>query len=412
MLTAATAARCPARGKISPVGRESKMTMSTTTLLGLLKQQKYEFFSGVPCSNFADLFQQVALDKDITSVPASNEGSALSFAVGATLAGQRSVVALQNSGLGNIINPLTSLVQINCIPTLLLVSVRGLTDEPEDEPQHRIMGANTHALLDQLAIPWSEFDGTPQGFMATLRKAEEAFERSVSFAILVRKGQLSAGLGVVANGEQQVERYPLSVGCALEIISEALRPTDLVVSTTGFISRELFRVSDRPENFYMQGSLGHCSAVAAGVALAHPSRRVVALDGDGAVLMHMGVLSTIGYASPRNFLHVVLDNEGYVSTGKQDSTSVTSSLEAVAAACGYRAVCRCVTGAELGEAVARSLSTEGPHFLLCKVNQSHSRSLPRVTSRHSPEENKEAFQIALNQAEAFDLQAVPAGVAG
>ena len=386
------------------------MTFSTTTLLGLLKQQKYEFFSGVPCSNFADLFQQVALDKDITSVPAASEGSALSFAVGAALAGRRSVVALQNSGLGNIINPLTSLVQINAIPTLLLISVRGHTEEPEDEPQHRIMGANTHALLDQLAIPWSEFDGTPQGFMATLLKAEEAFERSVSFAVLVRKGQLSAGLGVVGDGEQQVSDYPLSVGSALEIVSEALQPSDLVVSTTGFISRELFRLSDRPENFYMQGSLGHCSAVAAGVALAHPSRRVVALDGDGAVLMHMGVLSTIGHASPRNFLHIVLDNEGYVSTGKQESTSVTSSLEAVAAACGYRAVSRCVTRAELGEAIVRSLSTDGPHFLLCKVNQSHSLSLPRVTSRHTPEENKEAFQIALNQPQAFHLTVAPAGV--
>jgi phosphonopyruvate decarboxylase len=383
--------------------------MSTTTLLGLLKQQKYEFFSGVPCSNFADLFQQVALDKDITSVPASSEGSALSFAVGATLAGQRSVVALQNSGLGNIINPLTSLVQINCIPTLLLISVRGHTAEPEDEPQHRIMGANTHALLDQLAVPWSEFDGTPQGFMATLLKAEEAFERSHSFAVLVRKGQLSAGLGVVGNDEQQVSNYPLSVGCALEILSEALRPTDLVVSTTGFISRELFRVSDRPENFYMQGSLGHCSAVAAGVALARPSRRVVAVDGDGAVLMHMGVLSTIGYAAPRNFLHIVLDNEGYVSTGRQESTSVTSSLEAVATACGYRAVSRCVTRAELDDAVARSLSTEGPHFVLCKVNQAHSHALPRVTSRHTPEENKRAFEIALEEPPAFHLQSVPAG---
>jgi phosphonopyruvate decarboxylase len=384
------------------------MAMSTTTLLGLLKQQKYEFFSGVPCSNFADLFQQVALDKDITSVPASSEGSALSFAVGATLAGQRSVVALQNSGLGNIINPLTSLVQINCIPTLLLISVRGHTAEPEDEPQHRIMGANTHALLDQLAVPWSEFDGTPQGFMATLLKAEEAFERSHSFAVLVRKGQLSAGLGVVGNDEQQVSNYPLSVGCALEILSEALRPTDLVVSTTGFISRELFRVSDRPENFYMQGSLGHCSAVAAGVALARPSRRVVAVD-DGAVLMHMGVLSTIGYAAPRNFLHIVLDNEGYVSTGRQESTSVTSSLEAVATACGYRAVSRCVTRAELDDAVARSLSTEGPHFVLCKVNQAHSHALPRVTSRHTPEENKRAFEIALEEPPAFHLQSVPAG---
>jgi phosphonopyruvate decarboxylase len=387
------------------------MTLSTTTLLGLLKQQKYEFFSGVPCSNFADLFEQASSDDDIASVPAANEGSALAFAVGAALAGRRSVVALQNSGLGNIINPLTSLVQVNSIPTLLLISVRGHTEEPEDEPQHRIMGANTHALLDQLAIPWSEFDGTPQGFMAALLNAEEAFRRSISFAILVRKGQLSAGLGVVADGGQKVGGYPLSVGCALEIVSDALHPSDLVVSTTGFISRELFRLSDRPENFYMQGSLGHCSAVAAGVALAHPSRRVVALDGDGAVLMHMGVLSTIGHASPRNFLHIVLDNEGYVSTGKQESTSVTSSLEAVAAACGYRAVGRCVTRAELGEAIARGLSSEGPHFLLCKVNQSHAGSLPRVTSRHSPEENKEAFQIALSQPRTFHLRAAPAGAA-
>jgi phosphonopyruvate decarboxylase len=387
------------------------MTLSTTTLLDLLKQQNYEFFSGVPCSNFADLFEQVSSDGDIASVPAANEGSALAFAVGAALAGRRSIVALQNSGLGNIVNPLTSLVQVNRIPTLLLISVRGHVEEPEDEPQHRIMGASTHALLDQLAIPWSEFDGTPHGFMAALAKAEEAFQRSLSFAILVRKGQLAAGLSVVVNGERQVAGYPLSVGCALEIVGEALRPADLVVSTTGFISRELFRLSDRPGNFYMQGSLGHCSAVAAGVALAHPSRRVVALDGDGAVLMHMGVLSTIGYASPRNFLHVVLDNEGYVSTGKQESTSVTSSLETVAAACGYRTVSRCITKAELGEAIARSLSMEGPHFLLCKVNQSHSRSLPRVTSRHSPEENKEAFQIALSQPQTFHLRAAPAGAA-
>jgi phosphonopyruvate decarboxylase len=373
------------------------MTLSTTILLELLKQQNYQFFSGVPCSNFADLFEQVSRDHDMASVPAANEGSALAFAVGAALAGRRSVVALQNSGLGNIINPLTSLVQVNGIPTLLLVSVRGHSEEPEDEPQHRIMGATTHALLDQLAIPWSEFDGTSQGFTAALQKAEEAFERSLSFAILVRKGQLAAGLGVVSDGEQQAGGHPLSVGSALEFVSEALHPSDLVVSTTGFISRELFRLSDRPGNFYMQGSLGHCSAVAAGVALAHPSRRVVALDGDGAVLMHMGVLSTIGYASPPNFLHIVLDNEGYVSTGKQQSTSVTSSLEAVAMACGYRAVSRCVTPDELGEAIARSLSTDGPHFLLCKVNQSHAQSLPRVTSRHSPEENKEAFQSALSQ---------------
>lgn len=378
------------------------MAVSTTRLVSVLKERGYTFFSGVPCSNFSDLFEEVGHAGGFTDVPAANEGSAISFAAGAALAGRRSVVALQNSGLGNVINPLTSLLQINRIPVLLLISVRGHRDEPPDEPQHSIMGDHTTALLDQLSVGWCEFDGTEDSLQDALKRAEAAFQQDQCFAILFRKGRLSRACDTRHNGGEKANKrvsstsYPMSVSGAIDVICRQLRPTDVIVSTTGFISRELFRLQDRPANFYMQGSLGHCSAVAAGVALSHPAGRVIALDGDGAVLMHMGVLSTIASMAPANFLHVVLDNERYVSTGGQMTTSRTTPLEQVAAASGYQSASRCANEQELTRTVAERLSLDGPHFILCKVNDCFPAELPRVTSRHTPVQNKEAFRCELS----------------
>jgi phosphonopyruvate decarboxylase len=369
------------------------MSIPTSMLLSKLAAAGYAFFSGVPCSNFGDLFDRVADTPIFLNVPAANEGSAVALAAGAVLSGRRSVVALQNSGLGNIINPLTSLLMVNEIPLLLLLSVRGHPDEPADEPQHTVMGAKTVALLDQLPVAWCEFDGTEGGLDRALLRAEEAFGRAQPFALLVRKGQL-AGSKTADRGENCSE-YGVSVAQAIELVCRPLASESLVVSTTGYISRELFRLRDRPQNFYMQGSLGHCSAVAAGLAIAAPERPVIALDGDGAVLMHMGVLSTIGHASPPNFIHVVLDNESYTSTGGQLSTSRTSSLEIAASACGYRTATRCVHGQDISAVMQRCLGEPGPHFVLCKVNRSHPSQLPRVTSRYSPVENRQVFQQSL-----------------
>jgi len=370
------------------------MTIPTSVFLSKLNAAGYAFFSGVPCSNFGDLFDRVAEAPEFVTVPAANEGSALSIAAGAVLSGRKSLVALQNSGLGNIINPLTSLLMVNEIPVLLLISVRGHPREPADEPQHTIMGANTSAFLDQLSIEWCEFDGTEAGLDCAIAGSNDAFRRTAPFAILFRKGQLSESSEAAVPPPLKAD-YILSVGQAIELVCDHLEPDDLVVSTTGYISRELFRVRDRPQNFYMQGSLGHCSAVAAGIALACPSRRVVALDGDGGVLMHMGVLSTIAHTRPRNLIHVALDNEGYVSTGGQASTSRTSSLDMVASACGYQTATRSLGAEELSKTLGRCTREEGPHFLLCKVNRSHPSRLARVTTRHSPKQNKEVFQQEL-----------------
>ncbi|MBB4376353.1 phosphonopyruvate decarboxylase [Bradyrhizobium sp. SBR1B] len=370
------------------------MPIETTVLLSKLRTAGYSLFSGVPCSNFADLFDEAAREPGFLAIPAANEGSAVALAAGAVLSGRRAVVALQNSGFGNIINPLTSLLLVSELPVLLLLSVRGHPDGPADEPQHTIMGAKTTALLDLLSIGWRDFDGTDSGVDHALARSDELFCKGAPFALLFRSGQLSSC--DPAKCPPNAIDYSLTVGEVIGSICGQIDPDTLVISTTGFVSRELFRVSDRPLNFYVQGALGHCGAIAAGLALTSPARTVLALDGDGSVLMHMGALSTIGYESPSNLIHVVLDNECDVSTGGQLSTSRTSSLEAVASACGYRTATLCKGSDHLIAVTEQSLRTSGPHFIVCKVNRQHPPRLPRVTSRYSPLQNKTAFQRALH----------------
>jgi phosphonopyruvate decarboxylase len=172
---------------------------------------------------------------------------------------------------------------------------------------------------------------------------------------------------------------------------------DVVVATTGYISREVFGRIDRPGNFYMQGSMGHAAALALGVAAAIDERsRVVVIDGDGAALMHLGVLSTIGYVAPPNLIHVVLDNEGYTSTGDQPTTSARTDLAQVAAACGYRETFMCLDGNAFGRALKQCFQRSGPAFITCKINSQLTEPLPRVTSSYSPEENLKRVCSAIN----------------
>ena len=369
------------------------MAISTDAFLAILKKHGYRYFSGVPCSNFADLFQRVGEDRDFTDIKAANEGSALALAAGSTLAGHRSVVALQNSGLGNAINPLTSLLLINRIPVLLLISVRGHPDETPDEPQHREMGLSSHNLLEQFSIGFSSFSEDETELYHALAKAEQARRKGMPYAILFRKGQLSPVRS--SSPEYDPVPYSMSIEEAVGVLKEHTGQDDLVLSTTGYISRILFATEDRPENFYMQGAMGHCSAVAAGLALSEPSRRVIVLDGDGAVLMHMGALSTIGHLKPGNFVHIVLDNERYESTGGQPTTSLSTAIERVAAACGYQTNHRSVTAEDFHTALKACAGKDGPHLILCKVNRKLPAVLPRVTSRYSPEENRSIFQASL-----------------
>ena len=176
---------------------------------------------------------------------------------------------------------------------------------------------------------------------------------------------------------------------AISAIVEYLQEGDLVVSTTGMISRELFVTHDRPGNFYMLGSMGLVSSFALGLALMDSSSNVVALEGDGSALMSMGTLALIASEAPRNFLHIILDNESYESTGGQVTITRQIDLSQIAESSSYQHVERVEGGVQLERALERCNFTPGPHFILSKVGIEQVEDISRVT--HIPIEIRDRF---------------------
>ncbi len=352
-----------------------------------LDTKGFRFYTGVPCSYFKHVISLTQNDSRYSYYAAPNEGAALAAAGGAFLAGEGPVVMIQNSGLGNLLNPLTSLSMIYEMPALLLVSGRAYGIP--DEPQHEIMGRTMGSLLDSIGIQhWDlPLDETwKQALEAGLQKMKE---KKVPVAFFVHKGTFSSAK---EKKEAPVPAYPMKRVEALSVLKTALDDDCAVFATTGKISRELFAVGDRPGNFYMQGSMGHIGALAFGYAISNPEKRVVAVDGDGAFLMHMGNASMIGHYAPRNFVHILLDNESYETTGDQDTTASTTDLEAVARACGYRQTAKAEDAETLKASLAKLKSAEGPVFLWVKINRLETSGIPRITSKYSAPEITRHFQ--------------------
>lgn len=176
---------------------------------------------------------------------------------------------------------------------------------------------------------------------------------------------------------------------AIEVIVQSLTGDELIVSSTGMISRELFTIKDSPQNFYMLGSMGLASSIGLGLALSLPDRQIVVIEGDGSVLMNMGSLATAGHFGPKNLTHIVLDNEVHESTGGQPTVSDTMKLEKVAHAAGYQLAEKVTSYNELRE-VLRKSSRQGPAFILVKVEKGGIEGIGRVS--HSPQEIKNRFQ--------------------
>jgi phosphonopyruvate decarboxylase len=311
------------------------------TVCSALLDLGYRFATGVPCSSFDGVLALFEAGGSTTYVPAANEGAALAIASGAALAGRRAVVLIQNSGVGNLINPLTSLSLVYDIPCLVLVSMRGT----DDGPQHRVMGEATAGLLREMGVPfWTLPPSDGQG-RSVLAEADAATRSGRPAFVLVPPGTIAGGpeapaRPVPAEASSAASAGPGPAGRALTrkraiAVIDGWLTAQYVVGTTGYIARELFGARDRDRNFYMQGSMGHAAAIGLGLALGRPDRKVVVLDGDGALLMHLGILSTIGAAGAPNLTHVVLDNGAYESTGGQRTTSGSTRLEEIALACGY-----------------------------------------------------------------------------
>ncbi|WP_019815650.1 phosphonopyruvate decarboxylase [Saccharomonospora saliphila] len=356
-----------------------------------LEERGFTVASGVPCSFFGGPIALLSRTPG-KYVPAANEGAALATAAGVALSGGRGYVMLQNSGLGNLVNPLTSLVMTYHIPVLTFVSLRGWPNPEDDEPQHEVMGRVTEPMLDMLGLPhWIlRADADADHFTGILRDAEAALAAGQAPFVLVEKGAVGKAHTVV----DETEQLRLDSADVVRLVSD-LAAGDPIIATTGYTGRELFGIDDRPRNFYMQGSMGHAAALALGVALGRPSQTVVALDGDGAVLMHMGTLSAIGDHGPENLVHIVLDNGIHESTGGQRTTSSGTRIEEVALATGYRTAFRCDSMGRLRSRFDAARNSPGPHLLLVPTARRNGSIPPRATDTHSPQAINERFTTAL-----------------
>jgi phosphonopyruvate decarboxylase len=365
----------------------------------------YRFWTGVPCSFLTPFINYVISSPKLTYVGAASEGEAVGVAFGAHLAGAKTVVICQNSGLGNTVNPLTSLNFPFRVPTLLITTHRGAPGL-KDEPQHELMGEVMTELLDAMRIPWKFFPDKAEDVAAALDEADRYMsEKSLPYALIMKKGAVApsplkpqprARAASAASQGAFAAAVRIPRLDAIRLVSGLLRKDDLVVATTGKIGRELHDLGHRPGQLYVVGGMGCASAIGLGVALSRPDRRVVVLDGDGAALMKLGALGTIGHYAPKNLTHIVLDNEAHESTGAQATSASTVDFAAVASACSYAAAWRADTAADLQAAVKAALAAKGPSLIHMKVAIGSAAELGRPTV--TPIQVKEQFIECLKAA--------------
>ena len=358
-----------------------------------------EFFTGVPDSLLKDFIAYLVDHADPAQhVTAANEGGAVALATGYHLAtGGIAAVYLQNSGLGNTVNPLTSLAdpEVYGIPVLLIVGWRGRPGV-HDEPQHRKQGAITLEQLGVLGIPTVVLDDQVDDVVAAVRAlVQQALGEGRPVALVVPPGRLAS----YKRTATQVERFGQRREAAIEAVLATVGPRDVVVCTTGMASREVFEYRARAgeghgRDFLTVGGMGHASQIALGLALNKPDRTVVCIDGDGAAIMHLGALAIIGTRGPANLRHVILNNGAHDSVGGQPTAGLAVDLVAIAEACGYRAAHRVDSLAEIPGAVADLAATPGPTLLEVRVDLGARSDLGRPTA--SPAENKAELMAFLH----------------
>ncbi len=351
------------------------------------RNREFRFFAGVPCSFLTPLMNGVIRDPEAVYVGATSEGEAVAIAAGAWLAGQQTVVMCQNSGLGNTINPLTSLNWPFRIPTLLMVTWRG---QPglQDEPQHELMGRVTERLLSDIQVPHRMLPAETEDIAPALDEALQCMmQHRLPYAFILAKGTVSPEAleearlplpppGKVvdfSSGGKRPQRYAV-----LERVLAVLPNEAALVATTGYCGRELFALADREQHFYQVGSMGGASAIGLGISLT-VHRPVVVLDGDGAALMKLGNLATIGARQPPNLVHIVLDNGVHESTGGQATVSASVDFSGLAHACGYRYCASADDLAGFETALKQALAANGPSLVHTHLKPGVRKSLGRPT---------------------------------
>lgn len=373
--------------------------ISSKFFIDSLCSMQMDFFTGVPDSLLKNVCAYIT-DHFVTerNVIAANEGAAVGLAAGYYLATKKiPVVYMQNSGLGNAVNPLMSLTdkEVYNIPLLLLVGWRG---EPgvKDEPQHIKQGKVTLPLLEAMGIKYAIMSQNETEFLSQLNYANFYMnETHEPFAFVIPKGTFEE-YKLQQDGEVIL---PLKREAAIQLIASSLSKEDIIVSTTGMISRELFeyRTSafmEHEKDFLTVGSMEHASQIALGIALEKKKCKVFCFDGDGSTLMHMGSLAIIGSLHPDNYVHVIFNNGAHDSVGGQPTVAFNIDLCKIAQACGYEAALSVSDSDSLCEALKRITYMHGPILLEVKVRKGARKDLGRPTT--TPLQNKDTFMLFLN----------------
>lgn len=353
-----------------------------------------DFFTGVPDSQLKPFCDYLVREYGVLKkhIIGANEGNCVAMAAGHYMAASRpAVVYLQNSGIGNIVNPVTSLTssKVYGIPCLYVVGWRG---EPNihDEPQHAMMGEITQSLLKEISIP---------SFVVTSETTEKELETALdgwrngslmngeSFALLIKKGALEAKEKMEYKNE-----YTLIRENVIKIITRFSK-NDPIVSTTGKASRELFEVRENGQqthagDFLTVGSMGHSSSIALAVALSKPQKRVWCIDGDGAVIMHMGSMAVIGGANPQNLIHIVINNNAHETVGGMPTAAKGIDICKIALACGYQYAQRAETEDELTTLLETAVSRQGLQLIEVMTAIGSRADLGRPTITPGDSKNK------------------------
>lgn len=368
--------------------------LSPKLFLELLLEQGIDFFAGVPDSILKPFCAYITEHASKANhIVCANEGAAIGLAVGYHLATNKiALIYMQNSGLGNAVNPLLSVAdrEVYSIPVLMLIGWRG---EPghKDEPEHIKQGRIMPAMMEAMEIPYEVVTGDPDAVRNVIQKGVRYMkENSAPFALVVRSGTFDS----YTLKDMEKLSFPLTREDAIRLIIDSLGDEDIVVATTGMSSREVFELREElnqghGRDFLTVGGMGHASQIALGIAMQKHSRRVLCLDGDGSVIMHMGSMAINGVQKCENFIHIVINNGAHGSTGGQPTVGFDINFRGVAKAVGYKTVLGAETREEINQSMDVLRRNKGPSFLEICVNKGYREDLGRPTI--TPLENKNAF---------------------
>lgn len=368
--------------------------MRVETFVEQIKKMGIDTIAGVPDSTLKVLCDYLNFGEEFNHYTTVDEGAALSLVAGTYLAtGIPGCVYMQNSGIGNIVNPLTSMVneKVYKIPMLFVIGWRGVPGE-KDEPQHKFMGEITTKILDVLSVEYAVIDNktSENEYYDVIKKAKKKLDEEQQFAIIIKPGTFEVAKFLDYTNNHVIEREE-----AIGKIFDNTEKEDILVSTTGKISRELYEYSEKERGnhnniFMCVGGMGYASMIGYGIAAKKEKKKVYCLDGDGAMLMHMGNAAFIGNNPLKNYVHICINNSAHESVGGMPTAGKQTDFIEIANASGYKYVKLIENKEDLDKELKELKNIEGPVFLEIKVSIGSRSDLGRP--KESAIQNKIIFK--------------------